>query len=90
MQQFNDKTAELEVRWSDDHQSIHNIDWLKRRQFNESAKNSYLQTDFRPERQQWRKEDFEVACKTFEYEELIETDKGAIIYVIVISPLNGS
>lgn len=75
---FNDSTAELRIRWSDDHSSVHSLDWLIRRQFTGKARQTYLRTTFRPERKVWRKEDFGDTCQSFKFEDLINTNEGKL------------
>lgn len=76
--QFDTTLASLKVKWSDQHESTHRLEWLLKRRFDSDAREKYLQHNYRPKRRLWTKQQFESTLKTFEFNDLIETDDGEL------------
>lgn len=66
----------LKLVWTDGHESVYTLDWLKARDFSEDVRQKYLVESYRPERTIWGKEQFKDICRSFDYNKIMEEDEG--------------
>ncbi|XP_059621745.1 gamma-butyrobetaine dioxygenase [Phlebotomus argentipes] len=73
---WNDHQKNLSIKWEDKHESVFDVDWLKKRDFTPKNQEEYLAKTYRPIRKSWRKDDFSSIFHSFDYNDVINTDAG--------------
>ncbi|XP_017779601.1 PREDICTED: gamma-butyrobetaine dioxygenase-like [Nicrophorus vespilloides] len=66
----------IEIDWDDDHRSIYNFDWLKKRSFKRTVQEKYLADSYLPEKILWDKKDFFNVIKTYQYDDVMNDDES--------------
>lgn len=69
----------LNVNWSDNHKSIHHIDWLTDRTFTKQKQEQYLRDFYRPPYKLWDKSMYKDVAKYYEYNDIINDDRGEFL-----------
>lgn len=65
---------QLHVRWSDEHQSRYELQWLQQRSFDPQQQRSYLDEFYRPRTRHWAGAEFGEIAKSFQYEQVMSED----------------
>lgn len=65
---------QLHVRWSDEHQSRYELQWLQQRSFDPQQQHSYLDEFYRPRTRHWAGAEFAEIAKSFQYEQVMSED----------------
>uniref|UniRef100_A0A1A9WCL6 TauD/TfdA-like domain-containing protein n=1 Tax=Glossina brevipalpis TaxID=37001 RepID=A0A1A9WCL6_9MUSC len=69
--QINPETKQIIINWTDKHQSIYDLKWLKERAFNQKYQRDYLRDFYRPETQHWSRSDFERVTHLFQFNDIM-------------------
>ncbi|KAL7743278.1 hypothetical protein ACLKA6_012447 [Drosophila palustris] len=64
----------VQVRWSDDHESTYDMDWLRRHSFDAESQTAYLNDFYRPPTSHWAGAQFEEIARRFEYDQVMAED----------------
>ncbi|ALC49295.1 CG4335 [Drosophila busckii] len=72
--QLNAEQQQLQVRWSDEHESSYGLSWLRERSFEPQAQREYLQRDYRPAMRLWAGAQFEQVAQRFDYARVMSED----------------
>ncbi|XP_037942817.1 gamma-butyrobetaine dioxygenase-like [Teleopsis dalmanni] len=68
-------TKQVHIKWSDQHQSIFDLKWLKEREFSDVRRKEYLTDFYRPKSLHWSGADFEKITARFDFNAVMEDDK---------------
>lgn len=74
--QFNDSSAELAIKWSDNHRSLHSLDWLRERSFDYGNRRDYLDSFYRPKKTLWNKDGYRQVLDRYKFQDLISDNEG--------------
>ncbi|XP_055841667.1 gamma-butyrobetaine dioxygenase [Episyrphus balteatus] len=64
----------IKVKWSDQHSSTYDLEWLRERDFNATRRNKYLTEFYRPKPVHWQKSDFNKVTNVFKFDDVINND----------------
>jgi len=65
---------QLHIRWSDEHESFYDLEWLKHRSFDKDSQRSYLEEFYRPKTRHWAGAEFQEIAQRFEYDQVMSED----------------
>ncbi|KAM7343013.1 gamma-butyrobetaine dioxygenase-like [Cochliomyia hominivorax] len=72
----NKQTKEVQINWSDKHESTFTLEWLKEHSFRKERHEHYIDTWYRPKPKTWSKDEFNVILKKFQYKDIMENDEA--------------
>lgn len=78
----------LKIEWSDNHESIHSINWLQKRSFDPTIQKEHLQQTFRPKKLSWHKHQFDSILQTFNFDKILNSDDTLKSWLTALS-ING-
>lgn len=67
---------QLHVRWSDEHESSYELQWLRERSFDPLSQRAYLDEFYRPRTRHWAGAEFEEIAQRFQYDQVMAEDEA--------------
>lgn len=61
----------MEILWDDNHRSVFNYEWLKKRSFAKEDQDEFLKKNIDFPKHLWNKDNFDGLLKTFEHSQMM-------------------